>query len=74
MQVRIGVADAPREIDLDVEDANAVAEKIEAAIAGGSPAMVWILDTKGRRVGIPSNRLAYVDIPAEERASVGFSA
>ena len=72
MQVRIGVADAPREIELDVEDADAVAAKIEDALSSGAPSMVWIVDVKGRKIGIPAARLAYFDIPADQKTSVGF--
>jgi hypothetical protein len=74
VQVRIGVADAPRELELDVEDADAVAAKIEAALSSEDPAMVWIADVKGRRIGIPAARVAYFEIGAEHQASVGFGA
>ena len=72
MQVRIGVADAPRDIELDVEDADAIASQIEQAVSADTSTLVWIVDTKGRRVGIPANRIAYLDIAADHKTSVGF--
>ncbi|MDH3498558.1 MAG: DUF3107 domain-containing protein [Acidimicrobiia bacterium] len=74
MQVRIGVADAAREIELDVDDVDALAARIEEALNASAPAFVWAVDTKGRRVGIPAGRIAYLEIQADERSNVGFSA
>jgi hypothetical protein len=37
--------------------------------------MLWLTDRKGRRVGVPSAKLAYVEIGAEaSERRVGFSA
>ncbi len=72
MQVRIGIGDGAREMDLEVEDAAGVAESIEAALTDGFSGLVWITDIRGRRVGIPGNRIAYLEIESQEKASVGF--
>ena len=71
MQIRIGIADSGREIELEVDDADALIAEVEQAVAG-SAAMIWLTDTKGHRFGVPSSRVAYVQIEADERASVGF--
>ena len=75
MDVRIGVTHTPKEIELEVtDDAEAVVKVIEDAVAAGDTIM-WLTDRKGRRVGVPAGKLAYVEIgsPSEERR-VGFGA
>ncbi len=74
MLMSIGVGDGGREIDLDVDDADAVAGELETALQQGDPGLVWITDTRGRRVGVPAARIVYVEIEAQQRAGVGFSA
>lgn len=75
MDVRIGVTHTPKEIELEMsDDADAVAKTVEAAVAAGDK-LLWLTDRRGRRVGIPATKLAYVEIgsPSEERR-VGFGA
>lgn len=74
MDVRIGVTQTPKEIELDMsEEPDAVAKKVEKALA--SDGVLWLTDRKGRRVGVPSAKVAYIEIgtSAEERR-VGFGA
>jgi hypothetical protein len=76
MDVRVGVTQAPKEIQVELADdtdqATIVAD-VEAALADGS-GVLWLTDKKGRRVGVPAAKLAYVEIgsPNEERR-VGFA-
>lgn len=75
MDVRIGVSHSSREIELDMnEEPNEVIKAVEAAIAAGDT-LLWLTDKKGRRVGVPAAKVAYVEIgsPAEDRR-VGFGA
>ena len=75
MDVRIGVTHTPKEIELDMtDDGEAVAKAVEKALAAGE-GMLWLTDRKGRRVGVPAAKVAYVEIgsPTEERR-VGFGA
>jgi hypothetical protein len=70
LRVRIGLSQAPRELDLDVEDT--VVEEIEAAMADGS-AVVWITDRKGKRYGLATGKIAFVEMEPEEiHGGVGF--
>ncbi len=74
MEVRIGVLHTAREIELDLGDegdADKLAKEIEVAIAGGE-GMVWLTDRRGRRVGVPAQRLAYVEIGTSGDRRVGF--
>jgi hypothetical protein len=49
-----------------------VAGLVDAAVAGKAR-VLWLVDSKGRRVGIPTEKLAYVEV-GEEHADrrVGF--
>jgi hypothetical protein len=75
MDVRIGVTYTPREIEVELgddADGDKLVKDVEAALSKGSN-MLWVTDRKGRRVGIPSDKVAYVEIgtPSEDRR-VGF--
>ena len=73
MEVRIGVVYTPREIVLEMsDDVDAVTKTIEAGLREEG-SMMWLTDSKGRRVGIPTDKLAYVEIagPDADR-KVGF--
>ena len=67
MDVRIGVTQAPRELTVEMPDEErADTEKqIEAALAGAVD-VLWLTDKRGRRVGVPSAKLAYVELGAND--------
>ena len=74
MELRIGVVYTPKELSIDVEGtADDVIKAIDAAMGDSSRGMLWLTDVKGRRVGTPTDKIAYVEID-EEGASkhVGF--
>jgi hypothetical protein len=75
MELRIGVVDSPKELSLELEGtADDVIKVIDAALGDGSPrAMVWLTDVKGRRIGTPADKIAYVEIDEEGATQhVGF--
>jgi hypothetical protein len=74
MDIRIGIVQSMKEIEVELpEDANRdeVMKEVEAAL--GSDTVLWLTDRKGRRVGVPASRIAYVELgtPASDRV-VGF--
>jgi hypothetical protein len=73
MEVRIGVVYSPRELVLEMEDdAKTVSATVEAAVQEKNP-LLWLTDTKGRKVGIPTDKLAYVEIAGDAAdRKVGF--
>lgn len=77
MEVRIGVIYTAKEIEVEVADEtdrDELVSAVEAAVARGA-GMLWLTDRRGRKVGVPADKLAYVDIGAvagERR--VGFAA
>jgi hypothetical protein len=73
MEIRIGVVHTPKEISLEVEGEPAdLTSMIEAAVNAGTP-LVWLEDSKGRRVGVPADKIAYVEMTADDPSrKVGF--
>jgi hypothetical protein len=62
MELRIGVVHTPKELNLELDaTADEVVGTIDKAVAGGN-AIVWLTDTKGRRVGVPAERIAYIEV------------
>ena len=71
MEVKIGVQNASRELVLDSsESADTVAETVSAALSGGG--VLSLADAKGRRVLVPVDKLAYVEIGTSTSGAVGF--
>jgi hypothetical protein len=74
VDVRIGVTQAPREINVEVEDAErkAIEKSVEAAL-GGAADVLWITDKRGRRIAVPAGKIAYVEIgTADSDRRIGF--
>ncbi len=75
MDIRIGVSQSMKEIEIDLGDADrdATMAEITAKLADETGTL-WLTDKKGRIVGVPSAKIAYVEIggPAEDR-KVGFA-
>lgn len=71
MEVKIGVIHAARELTIDSElDTAGIEEAVTTALAEGG--VFTLADSKGRRVIVPVERLAYVDITAATAGQVGF--
>ncbi|MGD9797470.1 MAG: DUF3107 domain-containing protein [Acidimicrobiia bacterium] len=76
MDVRIGVTYSPKEIEVDLadDDSDAVRSRVEAALAAGETSVLWFTDRKGRQVGVPTGKLAYVEIGARDNERrIGFA-
>ena len=76
MEIRIGVTYSPKELEIEMDDdsaGDALIEQISASV-GEEGSMLWLTDKKGRRVGIPTSKLSYVEIgaPRSDRR-VGFT-
>ncbi len=74
MEVKIGVQYAPRELVIEsaqsADDvAKAVAEALKADLG-----VLTLVDEKGKRVLVPADKLAYVEIAESEQRRVGFGA
>ena len=77
MDVRIGVTYSPKELDLELPDdadASELRAQVESALAGGQDSVLWLTDRRGRQVGVPVGKIAYVEIgpPGADRR-IGFA-
>ena len=71
MEVKIGVQYAAREIVLESgQTPEAVEKLVTAAIEGGG--VLALADERGRRVLIPVEKLAYIEIGEQLERRVGF--
>ncbi len=74
MDVRIGVTYSPKELELELPD-DAGPDEVKAAVdaaLGGSGAL-WLTDQRGRQVGVPADKIAYVEIGSPDDAHrIGF--
>ncbi len=75
MDVRIGVTQAPREINVEMDD-GIDREQLKADVAAAladDDAVLWLTDKRGRDIGIPSSKVAYVEIgTADNDRKIGF--
>jgi len=75
VDVRIGVTYTGKEIDIELADdtdCDQLRASIEEAL-GDEARVLWLTDRRGRHVGVPSAKVAYVEIgsPDEDRR-IGF--
>jgi hypothetical protein len=75
MEVKLGVTDNPKELEVDIDQsAEEVAKIVEDALANETRVVLWLTDSGGRRVGIPTDKLAYIEIGEENpEKRVGFA-
>jgi hypothetical protein len=75
VDVRIGIVQSVKELDVELAedtDRDKVLADIETMLADQS-GILWLTDRKGRKVGVPAAKVAYVEVdaPSSER-HVGF--
>jgi Protein of unknown function (DUF3107) len=63
VDVRIGVTQAPRELTIEIPDdeRDDTAKHIEAALSGAVE-VLWLTDKRGKRVGVPAAKIAYIEV------------
>lgn len=65
---------APRELTVEVDDADRddVKSRVEAALSGATD-VLWLVDKRGRDIGVPAAKIAYVEVgSAEGERRIGF--
>lgn len=74
MDVRIGISQTAKELDLELAadtDPDALKTDIATALADGS--VLWLTDRKGRQIGVPAEKLAYVELGRpDDGRRIGF--
>jgi hypothetical protein len=74
VEIRIGVANNPREIVFESKlDAEKVAKLVETSFANKEQILKFE-DERGRTIMVPASQIAYLEIGAEEVRRVGFIA
>lgn len=73
MEIKIGVQYAMRELALE---STQTPDEIEKAVADAvkSGGLLTLVDERGRRVVVPADRLAYIEIGESGERRVGFGA
>ena len=74
MEVKIGVQFAPRELVLESSQSPDEVAKVVADALKADLGILTLEDEKGRRVLVPADKLAYVEIAESEQRRVGFGA
>ncbi|MER6524836.1 DUF3107 domain-containing protein [Streptomyces sp. NPDC001508] len=73
MEVKIGVQHAPREIVLESGQNAEDIERVVAEALAGKSQLLSLEDERGRKVLVPADRLAYVELGEPTTRKVGFS-
>jgi len=73
MEVRIGVVYTAKELSVELEGkGDEVVSSVEDALKAGAP-VIWLTDKRGRRVGVPTDKIAYIEVAEEDQTKrVGF--
>jgi hypothetical protein len=73
MELRIGVVHSPKELSIELEGtADEIVATFNHAVKDGD-AIVWVTDVKGRRLGVPAGKIAYVEVDEDgANKRVGF--
>ena len=74
MDIRIGIANSPREISFESSQTSADVEKVVADALDSDAKFVKLKDSKGNVYVVPTLSLAYLEIGSEESRRVGFVA
>ncbi len=77
MDVRIGIIQTAKELDIELAegtDRDQLISDVEKALSD-TEGILWLTDKRGRRVAVPTARIAYVEVGAQaEERRVGFGA
>lgn len=71
MEIKIGIQEISRELTVETEATAAQVEK-DLKKALDDDGLLTLTDEKGRKVLIPADRIAYLDLGQEKSRPVGF--
>ena len=75
MEVKIGVQHSPRELVIDSpKSPDEIAAEVSAAMSSSKDGLLTLVDERGRRIVVPIDRIAYVEIAESDQRRVGFIA
>ncbi len=71
-RIKFGLTNVARELDLEVESAEAVVSEFEDALSGDQK-LLWVSAMNGRRHGLVVDKIVYIEVEAqEEQRGIGF--
>lgn len=71
MRARIGIADTGREIEVEVGSRDEIVSRLEGAYSDGV-SLLWFRDAKGGDIGVPLERIAFIELVESPDKAVGF--
>ena len=76
MEVKIGVQHSPRELVIDSpRTQDEIAAEVSKAMSGANKdGLLTLEDERGRKIVVPVDRIAYVEIAQPDQRRVGFIA
>lgn len=73
MEVKIGVLHTPREISLDSDQTPEQITELVSAALNSVDGQLSLTDERGRKIIVPANLVAYVEIAQADTRRVGFA-
>ena len=74
MDIRIGIANSPREISFESSQTSTQVEKVVADALDSDAKFVKLSDDKGKIYIVPTASLSYIEVGSEESRRIGFVA
>jgi hypothetical protein len=74
VDVRIGISQTAKELDVEMPaDTDPDTLKADIAKALADSSVLWLTDKKGRQVGVPAEKIAYLEVGGpDEGRRIGF--
>ena len=74
MDIRIGIANSPRELSFESSQTAAEVEKVVAGALDSDAKFIKLLDDKGRVYIVPTASFSYLEVGTDSTRRVGFVA
>ncbi len=74
MDIRIGIANSPRELSFESSQTAAEIEKAVSAALSADAKFIKLTDDKGKLYIIPTASFSYLEVGTEESRRIGFVA
>ena len=74
MDIRIGIANSPRELNFETAQSAAEVEKIVSDALGSDAKFIKLSDDKGKLYIVPVASFSYLEVGSESTRRVGFVA
>ena len=73
MEVKIGIQSVPRELVIETDTpADEIESQLASALSGDNNSLFALAMSKGGKILVPADKIAYVEFGAPEARRVGF--